>query len=82
MSSPEIGDSILTPDQPISVPEQDYLERGGFASRLATQLMSYRDDRCLVVAFYAPWEPASLHCLTYFPTNSPQGQGHPPPRQL
>ena len=51
----EIREPTLAPDQPISVPDQDHLERGEFASRLATQLMSYRDDRCLVVAFYAPW---------------------------
>ena len=51
----EIGEPILTPDQPISTHDQDHLDRGGFAARLATQLKRYRDDRCLVVAFYAPW---------------------------
>ena len=51
----EIGEPVLTPDQPISTHDQDHLDRGEFASRLATQLKRYRDDRCLVVAFYAPW---------------------------
>ena len=51
----EIAEAILIPDQPISDLDQDHLDRGGFASGLARQLKSYRDDRCLVVAFYAPW---------------------------
>ena len=51
----EIREPILTPDQPISNHDQDHLDRGAFAARLATQLKRYRDDRCLVVAFYAPW---------------------------
>ena len=51
----EITKPTLIPDQPISSLDQDHLDRGGFASGLARQLKSYRDDRCLVVAFYAPW---------------------------
>ena len=54
-SSSNIGEPTLAPDQPISSPDQDYLGRGEFASRLARQLRDYRDDQCLVVAFYAPW---------------------------
>ena len=45
----------LGPDQPISALSEDYLDRGTFASRLANQLRSYTDARCLVVALYAPW---------------------------
>ena len=51
----EIAEPTLTPDQPIRTPDQDYLGRWDFASGLARQLKSYRDDRCLVVALYAPW---------------------------
>ena len=51
----DIAEATLIPDQPISALDQDHLGRGGFASGLARQLKSYRDDRCLVVAFYAPW---------------------------
>ena len=50
-----ITEPTLIPDQPISSLDQDHLDRGGFASGLARQLKSYRDDRCLAVAFYAPW---------------------------
>ena len=52
---PEVVEQALIPDQPISTLNQDCLGRGGFASRLARQLKSYQDDRCLVVALYAPW---------------------------
>ena len=45
----------LAPDQPVASAEFDYLGRWQFASRLAKQLVEYEDDRCLVVAFYAPW---------------------------
>ena len=51
----EIAEPALVPDQPISALDQDHLDRGGFASKLARQLKGYRDDRCLVIAFYAPW---------------------------
>ena len=51
----EIAEPALAPDQPISSLDHDHLDRGGFAIELARQLKSYRDDRCLVVAFYAPW---------------------------
>ena len=54
-SLPEVVGQPLIPDQPISAPDQDRLDRGGFASGLARQLRSYQDDRCLVVALYAPW---------------------------
>ena len=50
-----IAGPALIPDQPISALDQDHLDRGGYASALARQLKSYRDDRCLVVALYAPW---------------------------
>ncbi|MDE3267574.1 MAG: P-loop NTPase fold protein [Chloroflexota bacterium] len=50
-----MAEPALVPDQPISAVDQDYLGRGEFASKLARQLKSYRDDRCLVVALYAPW---------------------------
>ena len=56
----------LVPDQPISTFGQDYLDRGTFASRLAKQLRSYADERCLVVALYAPWgagKSSLLHLL-------------------
>jgi len=51
----DIAEPSLIPDQPISSLDQDHLDRGGFASGLARQLNSYHDERCLVVAFYAPW---------------------------
>ena len=51
----EIAEPALAPDQPISSLDHDHLDRGGFAIELARQLKSYRDDRCLVVALYAPW---------------------------
>lgn len=51
----EIVEPSLVPDQPILALDQDYLDRGEFASELARQLKGYRDDNCLVVAFYAPW---------------------------
>ena len=51
----ESSEPSLTPDQPISSLDQDHLDRGGFALELARQLKIYRDDRCLVVALYAPW---------------------------
>lgn len=54
-SLPEVVGQPLIPDQPILAPDQDRLDRGGFASGLARQLRSYQDDRCLVVALYAPW---------------------------
>ena len=50
-----ISGQSLIPDQPISTLDQDHLGRGEFASRLARELKGYRDDRCLVVALYAPW---------------------------
>ena len=51
----DLAEPTLVPDQPIIAPDHDYLDRGEFASELARQLKSYRDDHCLVVAFYAPW---------------------------
>ena len=51
----EVTEPTLIPDQPISILDQDHLDRGAFASGLARQLKSYRDVRCLVVALYAPW---------------------------
>ena len=52
---PDLVGQSLIPDQPISTLDQDHLGRGGFASGLARELKSYQDDRCLVVALYAPW---------------------------
>ena len=51
----DIAEPSLIPDQPISSLGQDHLERGGVATGLARQFKSYHDDKCLVVAFYAPW---------------------------
>ena len=51
----KITEQSLIPDQPISALDQDRLDRGEFALGLARELKRYSDDRCLVVALYAPW---------------------------
>ncbi len=73
----EIREPILTPDQPISTHNQDHLGRGEFAARLATQLMHYRDDRCLVVAFYAPWGAGKSSLLNLLAIELAKATGRP-----
>ena len=65
---PDLVGQSLIPDQPISTLDQDHLGRGGFASGLARELKSYREDRCLVVALYAPWGAGKSSLLNLLAT--------------
>ena len=79
--SDHIRKSDLTPDQPIVSAESDYLGRGGFAARLAKQLLDYGDDQCLVVAFYAPWgagKSSLLNLLSNELVRQPDGSARSP----
>lgn len=55
ITAPDTVPSTLLVDEPITLKEQDRLDRNKFAEQFAQTLLGHRGNSCLITALHGPW---------------------------